>query len=97
MLTPFAIVPLLIFWLIVNKKLRAKYKKLGKERASRKVLLHPLPVAAQVAEAQAVALAAGAVLLAVAARPVAGNSTIKNASPKAGIFKSDKVRLMPGL
>ncbi len=42
-------------------------------------------------------LAAGAVLLAVAARPVAGNSTIKNASPKAGIFKSDKVRLMPGL
>lgn len=39
----------------------------------------------------------GAVLLAVAARPVAGNSTIKNASPKAGIFKSDKVRLMPGL
>lgn len=24
------------FWLIVNKKLRAKYKKLGKERASRK-------------------------------------------------------------
>ena len=34
---------------------------------------------------------------AVAARPVAGNSTIKNASPKAGIFKSDKVRLMPGL
>ncbi|EEZ4380483.1 MULTISPECIES: TPM domain-containing protein [Escherichia] len=36
MLTPFAIVPLLIFWLLVNKKLRAKYKKLGKERASRK-------------------------------------------------------------
>ncbi|EES2744811.1 hypothetical protein DLF64_002922, partial [Escherichia coli O157] len=62
-----------------------------------KVLLHPLPVAAQVAEAQAADLAAGAVLLAVAARPVAGNSTIKNASPKAGIFKSDKVRLMPGL
>ncbi|PDV64340.1 hypothetical protein BER12_02905, partial [Escherichia coli] len=59
--------------------------------------LHPLPVAAQVAEAQAADLAAGAVLLAVAARPVAGNSTIKNASPKAGIFKSDKVRLMPGL
>ncbi len=27
MLTPFAIVPLVIFWLIVNKKLRAKYKK----------------------------------------------------------------------
>lgn len=39
----------------------------------------------------------GGGLLAVAARPVAGNSTIKNASPKAGIFKSDKVRLMPGL
>ena len=36
MLTPFAIVALLIFWLIVNKKLRAKYKTLGKERASRK-------------------------------------------------------------
>ncbi len=36
MLTPFAIVPLVIFWLIVNKKLRAKYKKLSKERASRK-------------------------------------------------------------
>ncbi|WP_433818405.1 TPM domain-containing protein [Escherichia marmotae] len=36
MLTPFAIVPLLIFWLLVNKKLRAKYKKLSKERASRK-------------------------------------------------------------
>lgn len=52
-----------------------------------------VPVAAQVAAD----LASGAVLLAVAARPVAGNSTIKNASPKAGIFKSDKVRLMPGL
>ncbi|EGO9152777.1 YgcG family protein [Escherichia coli] len=36
MLTPFAIVALLIFWLIVNKKLQAKYKTLGKERASRK-------------------------------------------------------------
>ncbi len=36
MLTPFAIVPLVVFWLIVNKKLRAKYKKLSKERASRK-------------------------------------------------------------
>ncbi|MCZ9148714.1 YgcG family protein [Escherichia albertii] len=36
MLTPFTIIALLIFWLIVNKKLRAKYKKLGKERASRK-------------------------------------------------------------
>ncbi|MCV5473761.1 YgcG family protein, partial [Escherichia coli] len=36
MLTPFAIVTLVIFWLIVNKKLRAKYKKLSKERASRK-------------------------------------------------------------
>ncbi|EHR8836422.1 YgcG family protein [Shigella flexneri] len=36
MLTPFAIVALLIFWLIVNKKLRAKYKTLSKERASRK-------------------------------------------------------------
>ncbi|EKY37148.1 hypothetical protein EC960109_3972 [Escherichia coli 96.0109] len=36
MLTPFAIVPLVIFWLIVNKKLRAKYKKLSKDRASRK-------------------------------------------------------------
>ncbi|WP_252981323.1 hypothetical protein [Shigella flexneri] len=33
----------------------------------------------------------------VAAHPAAGNSTIKNASPKAGIIKSDKVRLMPGL
>ncbi len=42
-------------------------------------------------------LAAVAVLQEAAARPVAGNSTIKNASPKAGIFKSDKVRLMPGL
>ena len=52
-----------------------------------------VPVVAQVAAD----LAAGAVLLAVAARPVVGNSTIKNASPKAGIFKSDKVRLMPGL
>lgn len=38
-----------------------------------------VPVVAQVAAD----LAAGAVLLAVAARPVAGNSTIKNASPKA--------------
>lgn len=38
-----------------------------------------------------------AVLQEAAARPVAGNSAIKNASPKAGIFKSDKVRLMPGL
>ncbi|MXE66263.1 YgcG family protein, partial [Escherichia coli] len=35
-LTPFSILPFLIFCLIVNKKLRAKYKKLGKERASRK-------------------------------------------------------------
>ena len=42
-------------------------------------------------------LAAGAVLLEVAAHPAAGNSTIKNASPEAGIFKSDKVSLMPGL
>ncbi len=74
------------------------YKKLGKERASRKGSSSTaLPVAAQVAEAQAVALAAGAVLLAVAAHPAAGNSTIKNASPEAGIFKSDKVSLMPGL
>ncbi|BDI37668.1 hypothetical protein EsCd1HHP049_03383 [Escherichia sp. HH154_1D] len=48
--------------------------------------------------AQVVAdLAEVTVLLAVAVLPVAGNSTIKNASPKAGIFKSDKVRLMPGL
>ena len=39
----------------------------------------------------------GAVLLEVAAHPAAGNSTIKNASPEAGIFKSDKVSLMPGL
>lgn len=52
-----------------------------------------VPVAAQVAAD----LAAGAVLLEVAAHPAAGNSTIKNASPEAGIFKSDKVRLMPGL
>lgn len=50
-------------------------------------------VAAQVAAD----LAEVAVLLAVAARLAAGNSAIKNASPKAGIFKSDKVRLMPGL
>ena len=42
-------------------------------------------------------LAVVAVLQEAAARPVAGNSAIKNASPKAGIFKSDKVRLMPGL
>ncbi|EST82960.1 hypothetical protein ECC1470_16342 [Escherichia coli ECC-1470] len=49
-------------------------------------------------EAQVAAdLAAGAVLLEVAAHPAAGNSTIKNASPEAGIFKSDKVSLMPGL
>ena len=33
----------------------------------------------------------------VAVHPAAGNSTIKNASPEAGIFKSDKVSLMPGL
>lgn len=97
MLTPFAIVPLLIFWLIVNKSYALNTRSSVKKELQEKVLLHPLPVAAQVAEAQAVALAAGAVLLAVAARPVAGNSTIKNASPKAGIFKSDKVRLMPGL
>ena len=43
-----------------------------------------VPVEAQVAAD----LAAGAVLLAVAARPVAGNSTIKNASPKAGMIIS---------
>ncbi|OOO99266.1 hypothetical protein AJR21_002400 [Shigella dysenteriae] len=36
-------------------------------------------------------------LAAGAAHPAAGNSTIKNASPRAGIIKSDKVRLMPGL
>ncbi|HDV8950796.1 TPA: hypothetical protein QIY89_000282 [Escherichia coli] len=42
-------------------------------------------------------LAAVAVLLEVAAHPAAGNSTIKNATPEAGIFKSDKVSLMPGL
>ena len=54
--------------------------------------------AAAPVEAQAAAdLAEVAVLLAAAARPAAGNSTIKNASPKAGIIKSDKVRLMPGL
>ena len=47
--------------------------------------------------AAAADLAAGAVLLEVAAHPAAGNSTIKNASPEAGIFKSDKVSLMPGL
>ena len=52
-----------------------------------------VPLEAQIAAASAVV----AVLLAVAAHPVAGNSTIKNASPKAGIIKSDKVRLMPGL
>ena len=50
-------------------------------------------VAAQVAAD----LAAGAVRLEVAPHPAAGNSTIKNASPQAGIFKSDKVSLMPGL
>ncbi|WP_212736780.1 hypothetical protein, partial [Escherichia coli] len=37
------------------------------------------------------------VLHAEGARPVGCNSTIKKASPKAGIVKSDKVRLMPGL
>ncbi|EHK1787508.1 YgcG family protein [Escherichia coli] len=52
-----------------------------------------VPVEAQVAAD----LAAVAVLLEVAAHPAAGNSTIKNASPEAGIFKSDKVSLMPGL
>ena len=52
-----------------------------------------VPVAAQVAAD----LAAGAVLLEGAAHPAAGNATIKNASPEAGIFKSDKVSLMPGL
>ncbi|ANO90583.1 hypothetical protein GJ11_18015 [Escherichia coli] len=36
-------------------------------------------------------------LAAGAAHLAAGNSTIKNASPEAGIFKSDKVSLMPGL
>ncbi len=36
MLTPFAIVPLVVFWLIVNKKLRAKYKKLSKEKSFKK-------------------------------------------------------------
>ena len=51
-----------------------------------------VPVVAQVAAD----LAAGAVLLAVAARPVAGNSTIK-CQPEGWHFKSDKVRLMPGL
>ncbi|HCJ9768527.1 TPA: hypothetical protein NWA19_001645 [Escherichia coli] len=52
-----------------------------------------VPLEAQIAAD----LAAGAVLLEVAAHPAAGNSTIKNASPEAGIFKSDKVSLMPGL
>ncbi|EHO3390889.1 hypothetical protein KK662_003096 [Escherichia coli] len=52
-----------------------------------------VPVEAKVAAD----LAAVAVLLEVAAHPAAGNSTIKNASPEAGIFKSDKVSLMPGL
>ncbi|MDF4191862.1 hypothetical protein PV939_10450, partial [Ligilactobacillus salivarius] len=52
-----------------------------------------VPLEAQIAAD----LAAGAVLLEVAAPPAAGNSTIKNASPEAGIFKSDKVSLMPGL
>ncbi len=55
-------------------------------------------LAAVAVEAQVAAdLAAVAVLLEVAAHPAAGNSTIKNASPEAGIFKSDKVSLMPGL
>ena len=52
-----------------------------------------VPLEAQIAAD----LAAGAVLLEVAAHPAAGNSTIKNASPEAGIFKSDKVSLIPGL
>lgn len=65
------------FWLIVNKSYALNTRSSVKKELQEKVLLHPLPVAAQVAEAQAVALAAGAVLLAVAARPVAGNSTIK--------------------
>ncbi len=43
----FCYVPLVIFWLIVNKKLRAKYKNSVKKELQEKVLLHPLPVAAQ--------------------------------------------------
>lgn len=82
MLTPFAIVPLVVFWLIVNKKLRAKYKNSVKKELQEKVLLHPLPVEAQVAAD----LAAGAVLLAVAARPVVGNSTIKKRQPEGWHF-----------
>ncbi len=42
-------------------------------------------------------LAVAVVHLEAVVPQAAGNSTIKNASPKAGIFKSDKVRLMPGL
>lgn len=83
MLTPLPSYHCLFFGLSLIKSYALNTRSSVKKELQEKVLLHPLPVAAQVAEAQAVALAAGAVLLAVAARPVAGNSTIKNASPKA--------------
>lgn len=52
-----------------------------------------VPLGARVAAG----LAAGAVLLGVAARPAAGGSAVGGASPGAGVFGSGGVGLVPGL